>query len=279
METLETLTRRVKTVGEMQSLVHTIRTLSAVNIRQYENAAAALSAFVQTTELGIGAMKDWLKPRLVSEEPGSRNTALIVIGAERGLCGRYSEIVAREASSRQQSAMAQAKKPMPLLALGSRLSTILARDNTPVSRTLILPSSAHGLGAVSGRVVRILDGWRSEEAVHSVEVMYMGRQSSGRLELRQKAVWPIDNQRLTEIFDRPWQSRRLPLWQGAPEKIVLELMRELLISDLTGVCLEAMIAESTARLSAPSPPPGRRHSRIDGNCFRLRADGRNAVSG
>jgi F-type H+-transporting ATPase subunit gamma len=85
--------------------------------------------------------------------------------------------------------------------------------------------------------------------VESVDVMHMRRVPAGHLEPQISRIWPIDVKYISEIFDRPWPSRRLPVGQGSPADIVSALLRQLLAIRLTRACLEAMIAESAARLS------------------------------
>ena len=100
METLETLSEMLETTGDIQSIVRTMKALSAVSIRQYEQAEAAMSGYEQTIDLGLTALLTTRRaqglplPATVRRE--SPREALIVIGSDRGLCGRYNEIVRPE---------------------------------------------------------------------------------------------------------------------------------------------------------------------------------------
>jgi F-type H+-transporting ATPase subunit gamma len=249
METLEALSKRVNTVREMQSLVHTMRTLSAVNIRQFEGAAFALYAFQEVIEMGIRAMRDWLVPRWESAETLSTIPALIAIGAERGLCGRYSDKISRQARDWQDTVQLTDNFVPPILGIGSKLITALHTEGVSISDELRLPSSTHALGTLTGQIIEMIDDWRLKQGVESVDIMHMRRVPAGHLKLQISRIWPIEANYISKIFNRPWPSRRLPVWQGPPEDIASSLLRQLLAARFTRACLEAMIAESAARLS------------------------------
>ena len=249
METLEALTKRVNTVREMQSIIHTSRTLAAVNIRQYEEATSALYTFQDIIEMGLRAMRDWFVPRWKAEDSNPGTPSLIVIGAERGLCGRYSDTISRQAVNWQLRIKLTDNSMPPIMAIGSKLITALHIDGVPISSELRLPTSTHALGAFTGQIVETIDDWRLRQGAGSFDIMHMRRIDAGHLTPQFSRIWPIDTNYLAEIFDRPWPSRRIPDTQGLPQDIVSALLRQLLIIRLTRACLESMVAESAARLS------------------------------
>ena len=249
METLEALTKRVNAVREMQSIIHTSRTLAAVNIKQYEGAASGLYAFQDVIEVGIRAMRDWFAPRWEPQETLSQTHSLIVIGAERGLCGRYSDKISRQARDWQHTVQPTDSSVPPIMAIGSKLIAALHREGVPISDEHRLPSSTHALGSFTGQIVETVDDWRLRQDVGSFDVMHMRRIAAGHLKPQVSRIWPIDSNYLAEIFDRPWPSRRIPIMQGLRKDMVSALLRQLLVVRLTRACLESMIAESAARLS------------------------------
>ena len=53
MESLEHLRRRLDTLDDLQGLVRTMKTLSAVSIQRDEQAVRALTMYARTVELGL----------------------------------------------------------------------------------------------------------------------------------------------------------------------------------------------------------------------------------
>ncbi|MEA1922610.1 MAG: hypothetical protein U9N63_08130, partial [Pseudomonadota bacterium] len=56
MESLHALQKHIETSGKLQSIVKSMKTLSAVNIRQYEQAAHSLDAYQETIDSGLQAV-------------------------------------------------------------------------------------------------------------------------------------------------------------------------------------------------------------------------------
>ena len=53
METLEGLRRKIRAAEDLQSVVKTMKSLAAVNIRQYDQAVRSLAQYSRTIELGF----------------------------------------------------------------------------------------------------------------------------------------------------------------------------------------------------------------------------------
>ena len=84
METLETLGKRIATTGDLQSIVRTMKSLSAVSIRQYERAVVALTGYNRTIELGLQVLlREAPLPDAAPEQP-DLPTAAIVFGSDHG---------------------------------------------------------------------------------------------------------------------------------------------------------------------------------------------------
>src|ERR1035437_10937765 len=53
--TTESLRRKIRSAGELQSVVRTMKALAASSIGQYEQSVRALGDYYRTVELGLGA--------------------------------------------------------------------------------------------------------------------------------------------------------------------------------------------------------------------------------
>ena len=84
MESLHALQRHIETSGKLQSIVKSMKTLSAVNIRQYEQAAHSLDAYQETIESGLqGVIRETGLPGSGGEE--GKLQGLVVFGSDQGL--------------------------------------------------------------------------------------------------------------------------------------------------------------------------------------------------
>ncbi len=53
MEELESLKRKIKNAEDLQSVVKIMKTISASNIREYEQAVESLNEYNKTIEMGL----------------------------------------------------------------------------------------------------------------------------------------------------------------------------------------------------------------------------------
>ena len=83
-QTLESLSDALETTGDIQSIVRTMKALSAASIRQFERAEEALGDYAHTVDLGLTALlhdrRDRGLPLPRTGVEGSTRTALIVVG-------------------------------------------------------------------------------------------------------------------------------------------------------------------------------------------------------
>ncbi len=82
METLESLSDALKTTGDIQSIVRTMKALSSVSIRQYERAEEAMADYARTVDLGLMALLRQRREvglRLPGTDSGGGRKGLIVI--------------------------------------------------------------------------------------------------------------------------------------------------------------------------------------------------------
>jgi F-type H+-transporting ATPase subunit gamma len=54
-DTTRSLCRKIRSAGDLQSVVRTMKTLAASSIGQYEKSVSALADYYRTVELGLGA--------------------------------------------------------------------------------------------------------------------------------------------------------------------------------------------------------------------------------
>src|SRR5450755_2923752 len=97
-DTTASLRRKIKTAGDLQSVVRTMKAVAASSIGQYERSVSALGEYYRTVELGLGACFRHGNPGALmpgserKHDPGS--VGAIVFGSDQGLVGQFNEVVA-----------------------------------------------------------------------------------------------------------------------------------------------------------------------------------------
>lgn len=248
METLETLSDLLETTGDIQSIVRTMKSLSAVSIRQYEEAEAAIAGFAETVDLGLTAVlrnSRVLGPELPvpSHAHGARE-GVIVIGSDRGLCGRYNEIIARAATDRIGTHTAV------LAVIGARVAARLEAEGHKADRLFVLPSAVAGMTPLVGRIIVDIDRWRRERGVDRVTVLHNRHEGTSRAVPTRHVLLPIPSDDLRRLSEMPWPGLGLPFFRMTPEDLLSWLVRQRLFVMLYRALAEALASEHATRLAA-----------------------------
>ena len=86
MQTLEALSQRIATTEDLRGIVRTMKSLSAVSIRQYESAVVALRDYSRTVELALQALLRDRPAAVGAAGPAAGPAAVVVFGSEgRGI--------------------------------------------------------------------------------------------------------------------------------------------------------------------------------------------------
>ncbi len=248
METLESLSDTLETTGDIQSIVRTMKSLSAVSIRQYEEAEQAMADYAGTIELGLAAVLGARRacglppPRTGRDDRGAQ--ALVVIGSDRGLCGRYNETVTRAATQRIGA------KTSRVGVIGARAAARIEAQGHKIDRVFLLPGSVVGMTDLVGRVLIAIDGWMQHHAVTTVSVVHNRREGRTRAAPRTRRVLPLAQDELARLAKAPWPGPGLPFTRMDRTRLLSWLVRQRLFVILYRALAEAQASEHATRLAA-----------------------------
>lgn len=247
MDTLEGLAEALVTTREIQSIVRTMKALSAVSIRQYEHAEAAMADYAHTVELGLTAVLRHRRSRgwtvLAADRPGG-SAALIVIGSDRGLCGGYNDKITRFARSRMEDG------PMELGVIGARVAARFATDRVAPAFGLALPGSVDGLPRLVQSVIVEIDRWTRERGVGQVWLVHNRREGRVTAQPQAHRVLPIPDSYLHKLTHADWSGRSLPQFGMDPDRLISWLVQQRLFVVIYRGLTEALASEHASRLAA-----------------------------
>jgi len=251
MESIERLQRRIGTLSELHTIVRTMKALSAVSIRQYENAAQSLSEYYRTVELGLHVvLKDMESPAALTSRPGdTQRLAAVVFGSDHGLCGRFNEDIAAYALQSME-ASAASRGGRRLLAVGSRVAGNLEQAGQLVEEDFLVPGSAARITATVQQVLIKIDEWRSQEDIRYVYIFYNRHLSGGGYDPTGVELLPVNLRRFQRLEETPWPSRRLPTFTMGRKHLFATLLRQYLFVSIFRACAESQTSEHASRLAA-----------------------------
>jgi len=249
MQSLEALTHRIATAEDLRSIVRTMKSLSAVSIRQYESAVAALRDYNRAVELALQALlRD--RPavvRVAAAAPGP--AAVVVFGSDHGLCGRFNDEVVRFAGERLRELDAAGTRRQ-CLAVGARAEDRLAARGEAVDERLFLPGSVGGLAALAQAVLIQIDAWGAVEGAGRVLLIHQRRTSEAVAAPHMRQLLPLSPERLRNLTARPWPSRRLPMFTMDADRLFSAVVRQYLFSSVYRAAAESLASEHASRLAS-----------------------------
>lgn len=243
-QTLEALTRRTETTRDMRGIVHTMKTLSAINTHPYEQAARVIDGWRDTVLDGLRAFVK-AHGALYHTADAAALQVVLVFGSDQGLCGNYNEIVAE----------ALAAHPVVsgdclILCIGAQMEDAIRGVGLEVEAALMTPASADGLNRLARELVTRIDVARAATKREiTVTLAFTERAPHGQQVAVVRQILPLAPDLVDALSRRPWTSRSLPHFDLPPDALLSALLRNYLFSSLFRASAEAMVTENAARLA------------------------------
>lgn len=246
-QTLEHLSRKNDTLTSIRGIVHTMKTLSAINAAPYEQAAQSIESYHQTILQGLASFVYRTGGVSVLSEAVQPNTQLLVVfGSDHGLCGNYNELLANKMVEYSE-AVPMAKQH--ILCIGSRMGNALLEQALTPDVVLMPPASADGVGRLAGDIVTRIERLDSGQALTNLAVtlVFTQRQEHGYQETVTRNLLPLDKSLLQP--EQLWPSRSLPDYTMNSEALLAALIRNHVFASVFRASAEAMVTENATRLS------------------------------
>jgi F-type H+-transporting ATPase subunit gamma len=261
VETLQSLQGKIESTEDLHSVVRTMKSLAAVTIRQFEQAAEAVEDYTRTVEMGLRiALREGPDARLLARTAGGRRVGAVVFGADQGMCGAINETVVNQAGDTLRDFDGHIQR---LVAVGERAAGRLEEEGNPPDAVLEAPGSVSGVGRVVQELLFHLETWESGGAVDHVFLFYNRSRGGASYEPRSVHLLPLDRGWLERLRRRPWEGRCLPMVSGPPGETFSALVREYLFATLFRALADALAAENASRLAAMQGAEGKVAERLE----------------
>ena len=246
-QTLEHLSRKNDTLTSIRGIVHTMKTLSAINAAPYEQAAQSIESYHQTILQGLASFVYRTGGVSLLSEAVQPNTQLLVVfGSDHGLCGNYNELLANKVV---EYSKAEPMAKQYILCIGSRMGNALLEQELTPDVVVMPPASADGVGRLAGDIVTRIERLGSGQALTNLAVtlIFTQRQEHGYQETVTRNLLPLDKSLLRPV--QCWQSRALPDYTMNSEALLASLIRNHVFASVFRASAEAMVTENATRLS------------------------------
>ena len=247
-DTVASMSRKIASAGDLQSVVRTMKALAASNIGQYEQSVTSLGDYYRTVELGLGACFRALAKSALPVRPqargGPRDVTAIVFGSDQGLVGRFNDVVTDFAVK----ALAALPGEHHVWAVGGRVLARLGDGGIAVAGAFAVPVSVQAITPLVGEMLVKAAAHESEGA--ELHLFYNHPTSEAGYGPTSLRLLPLDDAWRRNLAERPWRTKALPDVMGSPSATLAALVREYLFVSLFRACAESLASENASRLAA-----------------------------
>ncbi len=251
MENLERAETRLDNICTVEPILSALRTISLGNWQAALKRKDGVRRYVERLAAMLPALLPHLPPPFIPPNGGERGEARIValvVGSERGLCGRFNAAVVERAGqylAEQEAEGAQVE----LMALGTRTARILRRRGGAAALSAALPVTALPPYRLAFDLTRRWLARYEERELDAVDLVYNAYHGTARYEPTVArlipptlpAPGPPDGSRsLTE----PWLP---PIIETDPLSLYARVVEQWAAVSLYGLLLDSAAAEHSAR--------------------------------
>jgi len=250
MQTTESLKRRMKSAGDLLSVVKTMKALAAVSIRQYQRAVDSLRDYNRTVEMGLQiVLKERMGATMKRKNAPIKRLGVIVFGSDQGLCGQLNEQISVFALDHIKSTGVK-KENRKVLSVGARVADYVEDAGQPVDELLTTPGSTAGITPLVQEIIMIIEEWHFRQNVDHFMLFYNDYISGSNYQPYKVQLLPVNHDWLKDLARKKWDSKSLPIFRMDCNRIFSSLIREYLFVSLYRAFAESLASENASRLAS-----------------------------
>ncbi len=228
-------------------MVRTMKSLAAVNIRQYERAIASLEVYRSVIDAGWKALFH-CGSRLAPAAP-AQDAVCLVIASDQGLCGRFNEAVREHALARTPE-LERDGGLITFWMFGEKLRGAVKETGRVRALYFPAPGNLPAVDTQLGEVVQRIEGVRGGHGIERVYVCHHLLSRSGGNRPASFRLLPLDESWAQTFSEGKWPGRCLPTIGLPPEPMFRQLFRQHLFISLYRAFAHSLACENAARLAA-----------------------------
>jgi F-type H+-transporting ATPase subunit gamma len=246
MATLQSLERKMRTAGDLLSVVKTMKSMASVNIRHYERAVESVEEYRHTVDLAWTVFFR-ARGKLPWGEAGGKAICL-VIGTDQGMCGQFNEVLLSHVQSKEHL-MSEAGEVVYWSA-GERIDGALMESGLEPVLRYPLPGSLSGVDTRVLEIVSSIESWHREKGFERVFVCHNTTRKGGGYEPVFTRILPLDRPWAEPYLQRKWPRRNIPLIYMDAQLFFGRLFSQYLYIALYRAFGQSLAGENAARLAS-----------------------------
>jgi F-type H+-transporting ATPase subunit gamma len=247
--TIEALQKRIKTTRDLRDIVKTMKSLSAVNILQYDEAQKALEQYAQIVESALqGLLKQGDLKYLPTKRTRAQEKAVVIlIGSDNGLVGKFNRDVLTQSDAFFEKEGTK-KSDLTYLLVGKRLASLVKNKGRRVFACYPNAHSAKSVTESASLLMSDLDKLMRAHPMQRVFLFYNKRVSGQSARVQNKQLMPLNPNWIKSLKEKPWPTNRFPICSIEKNRLYSEFIKEHLMITVCGALAMSLAAEYHTRL-------------------------------
>ncbi len=248
---MESMKGRIRSTEKLFSVVKTMKSLAAVNIRQYEQAVESVGDYQRTVEMGLQVVMRHRDDLLIGTRVAPRRSlGAVVIGSDVGMCGSLNDQIASFSLAVIKNYRGLDPQSRPILAVGEKVAAIFHDEGLPVERTFRVPGSVEGITGIVEEILLNIDAWRRERRLDQVLLFFNQQESGVNYRPQQFKLLPEDQEWLENLQQKSWPGPSLPTYTMDWDPLFSALIRQYIFISLFRSLAYSLASENASRLAA-----------------------------
>ena len=250
-ESVEILQRKIANAGTLGSVVRTMKTLAAINIRQYEEAVKALEDYYHNVELGLAECLrrgDGWRSVMRNQVEKEVLTIIVAFGSDQGLVGQFNDQLAETVRLKLETISGS----NAVLSVGERIQLRLEEIGIRSKALFAVPNSVNAITPLIGDLLSAVEHLREQASAIELHLFFNSPVSGAIYRSVSNRLLPLDEAWETDTINSvgAWPTKAIPEFLNSLEAVKWALVREYLFVSLFRACAESLAAENASRLSA-----------------------------
>lgn len=250
-QNFERVKSRLDNIRAIEPLLGALRTMSMGAWQMALNKLARMQQYEQNYDHIMAEILPHLKDQRVRKPEGKQSTEIadtiiLIVGSERGLCGKFNQALANNALSWIEN---QSFPSYQIWAMGSRMIRDLNRMDVNIGWRKPLPASS----VISyQQAYLITQNWMDQYesyAFNQFTILFNQLAKGGRHESSSFTLLPYEIHHDISVIDRSSQAFPPPIIETDPKGIYRRIIQHSIASSFYKILLKSGAAEHSARFN------------------------------
>ncbi len=247
MHTAQSLQKKLKTTRDLLSVVKTMKSLAAVNIRQFEGAVNALEEYNRIVNMGWRIL--FQRQQNIVPVRSHHQMICLVLGSDQGMCGQFNETIL-DFLEQQENKWRHQPADILYWSVGERIRTGLTDGDRTTEEHFDLPGSMAGIRARVQQLVQALESYQRTRGVETCYILFNRIKGSAAFEPEALRILPLDENWVGYFARQPRTGRCIPRL-GLPWKTQFRhLFSQYMFVSFYRSLAQSLASENAARLQS-----------------------------